>query len=111
MTNQRRFRNAGAKTGCNDLISGSSVSSSRLPMRRFAFLLSILLYLNAQQIQAQQRTVPPPTGETPVSALTPSAPQTIVQAPAVAARPNGKIQKSLVRITATEVEPDYKAPW
>ncbi|MFL6568429.1 MAG: serine protease, partial [Chthoniobacterales bacterium] len=27
------------------------------------------------------------------------------------ARPNGQIQRSLVRITATELEPDYKAPW
>ncbi len=27
------------------------------------------------------------------------------------AQPNGKIQKSLVRITATELEPDYRAPW
>ncbi|MGI9088336.1 MAG: trypsin-like peptidase domain-containing protein [Chthoniobacterales bacterium] len=27
------------------------------------------------------------------------------------AQPNGKIQKSLVRITATDVEPDYRAPW
>src|SRR5205085_10067394 len=27
------------------------------------------------------------------------------------ARTNGAIQKSLVRITATEVEPDYRAPW
>jgi S1-C subfamily serine protease len=34
-----------------------------------------------------------------------------MQAPAVATRPNGKIQKSLVRITATEVEPDFRAPW
>ncbi len=55
--------------------------------------------------------MPPPPGETPVSTPTPSAPQPIVQAPAVALRPNGKIQKSLVRITATEVEPDYRAPW
>src|SRR6188472_2398331 len=30
---------------------------------------------------------------------------------ALPAQPNGKIQKSLVRITATEVEPDYRAPW
>ena len=29
----------------------------------------------------------------------------------VPAQPSGKIQKSLVRITATEVEPDYRAPW
>ena len=27
------------------------------------------------------------------------------------AQPNGRIQNSLVRITATDVEPDYKAPW
>ena len=26
-------------------------------------------------------------------------------------QPNGPVQKSLVRITATAVEPDYKAPW
>jgi S1-C subfamily serine protease len=26
-------------------------------------------------------------------------------------KPNGPIQKSLVRITVTEVEPDYRAPW
>jgi S1-C subfamily serine protease len=80
-------------------------------MRRFAFLLSTLLYLNGGEIQAQQRTVPPPPGETPISTPTPVAPQITVQAPAVATRPNGKIQKSLVRITATEVEPDYRAPW
>jgi S1-C subfamily serine protease len=107
---------AGFKTGSNgthnDLISESSVSSSRLPMRRFAFLLSTLLSLNGGEIQAQQRTVPPPPGETPVSTPTPVAPQNPVQAPPpVATRPNGKIQKSLVRITATEVEPDYRAPW
>jgi S1-C subfamily serine protease len=95
----------------NDLISESSVSSSRLPMRRFAFLLSTLLYLNGGEIQAQQRTVPPPPGETPSIVPTAAAPQITVQAPAVATRPNGKIQKSLVRITATEVEPDYRAPW
>ena len=26
-------------------------------------------------------------------------------------QPNGHIQSSLVRITSTEVEPDYRAPW
>ena len=29
----------------------------------------------------------------------------------LSAQPNGKIQNSVVRITGTEVEPDYKAPW
>ena len=32
-------------------------------------------------------------------------------ATSLSAQPNGKIQQSLVRITATDVEPDYKAPW
>jgi S1-C subfamily serine protease len=83
-------------------------------MRRFAFFLITLLLLNGGEARAQQKSVPPPApaGETPALATpTPAAPQNPVQAPAVATRPNGKIQKSLVRITATEVEPDYKAPW
>jgi S1-C subfamily serine protease len=65
--------------------------------------------LNEGRVQAQQRTVPPPPGETPIVAPTPV--QNPIPAPVVAPRPNGKIQKSLVRITATEVEPDYRAPW
>src|ERR1700730_4320303 len=100
--------NAASERSHNDLISESSVSSSRLPMRRFAFFLSTLLFLNGGEIQAQQRTVPPPPGETPAITPTAAAPQipVPVQVPAVGTRPNGKIQKSLVRITATEVEPD-----
>ena len=78
-------------------------------MRRYVFLLSVLLCLNGESIQAQQRTVPPPPGETPL--ITPTPVQNPLPAPVVAPRPNGKIQKSLVRITATEVEPDYRAPW
>ncbi len=82
-------------------------------MRRAAILLVTLLFLNGGEARAQQKSVPPPApaGETPVTTPTPAAPQNPIQAPAVAPRPNGKIQKSLVRITATEVEPDYKAPW
>jgi S1-C subfamily serine protease len=80
-------------------------------MRRFAFLLFVLLLLNSGGIQAQQRTVPPPPGDTPATAQVPATTPIPVTAPAVATRPNGKIQKSLVRITATEVEPDYRAPW
>ncbi len=80
-------------------------------MRRSAFLLSTLLFLNGTEIQAQQRTAPAPPEETTVASPTPAAaPNPIVVAPA-AVRSNGKIQKSLVRITATAVEPDYRAPW
>ena len=40
-------------------------------------------------------------------------PQNVVAVPVPIAppKPNGPVQKSLVRITATEVAPDYRAPW
>jgi S1-C subfamily serine protease len=34
-----------------------------------------------------------------------------VPVPMAPPKPNGPVQKSLVRITTTSVEPDYKAPW
>jgi S1-C subfamily serine protease len=34
-----------------------------------------------------------------------------VPVPIAPPKPNGPVQKSLVRITATSVEPDYRAPW
>ncbi|PYJ01962.1 MAG: serine protease [Verrucomicrobia bacterium] len=34
-----------------------------------------------------------------------------VPVPIAPPKPNGPVQKSLVRITATSVEPEYKAPW
>jgi S1-C subfamily serine protease len=75
-------------------------------MRRWA-ILSILLLL-AIDARAQQKGPPEPAGDqTPSPSIAPP-PAVIVAAPA---RPNGPIQKSLVRITATEVEPDYRAPW
>jgi S1-C subfamily serine protease len=41
-----------------------------------------------------------------------SAPAVVaVPVPMAPPQPNGRVQKSLVRITSTEVEPDYKAPW
>ena len=54
---------------------------------------------------------PPPTiperSSPPAQAVVPVP----VPIPIVPPKPNGPVQKSLVRITATEVEPDYKAPW
>jgi len=77
-------------------------------MRRWAILsISLLLVIDAS---AQQKSPPEPPGD--ATAPTPSpqaAPPAVIVAPP--ARPNGPIQKSLVRITATEVEPDYRAPW
>jgi S1-C subfamily serine protease len=76
-------------------------------MRRWAILsISLLLAIDAR---AQQKSPPEPAGDqTPTPSPAAQPPAVIVAPPA---RPNGPIQKSLVRITATEVEPDYRAPW
>ncbi len=42
---------------------------------------------------------------------TPAQNVVAVPVPVAPPQPNGPIQKSLVRITATEVAPDYRAPW
>src|SRR5437870_10411644 len=47
------------------------------------------------------RSISPGQAAVPVPVPVPMAPP----------KPNGPVQKSLVRITATSVEPDYKAPW
>ncbi|MFN2509536.1 MAG: trypsin-like peptidase domain-containing protein, partial [Chthoniobacterales bacterium] len=78
-------------------------------MRRAGFLLSILLLIGGD-IHAQKPLSPAPPQ--PNASPTPSpAPAAVVPVPAMPGRPNGRIQNSLVRITATDVEPDYKAPW
>jgi S1-C subfamily serine protease len=93
-------------------------------MRRAIFLLSILLLASAQ-MRAQQSGPPTPPAETqpsgrprpgaerPAPGTQPSPPAMpqVVPVPVMPAQPNGPIQKSLVRITSTEVEPDLRAPW
>ncbi len=73
--------------------------------------MSWLLLLCGGHLDAQQDT-PPPFPTQPKPSATASAPApAIVPVPVTPPRPNGKIQNSLVRITVTEEEPDYKAPW
>ncbi len=80
-------------------------------MTRRVFLWSISL-LMAAKLSAQQKGAPPsPAAPNPSPSASASAAPNIAPPPAVPARPNGKIQNSLVRISATELEPDYKAPW
>jgi len=65
-------------------------------------------------VAPQQNTPPlPPPSEEGAPPLKPAATPPPVAPIVVAApkQPNGRIQKSLVRITSTEVEPDYRAPW
>ncbi len=73
-------------------------------MRRCILFTSLLLATPA----LAQQTPPNPRASATASA----PPQAItVPVPIAPAKPNGKIQNSLVRITATEVEADYRAPW
>src|SRR6188472_4055259 len=70
-------------------------------------------------VRAQEGTPAPPPVEPQVpvehpgmSRSTPASKAIVpVPVPMVPPKPNGPVQKSLVRITATSVEPDYKAPW
>src|SRR2546426_12699166 len=79
-------------------------------------IFSCAVFLVASTSYAQQENTPPPGPAEPrppgaITKPTAAAPQAVVPVPVAPAKPNGPIQKSLVRITATEVEPDYRAPW
>src|SRR6476661_10334290 len=75
--------------------------------------------LFASVVYAQEGTPDQPPVEPQVPAQQPGLPrssppgQAVVPVPVPMAppKPNGPVQKSLVRITATAVEPDYRAPW
>jgi S1-C subfamily serine protease len=86
-------------------------------MKRILVLVCVTLLLGSTS-HAQQSTPAPSPIESqappPAGPPRPSAPaQAVVPVPVPVAppKPNGPVQKSLVRITATSVEPDYKAPW
>jgi S1-C subfamily serine protease len=88
-------------------------------MKLCRFFFCVLM-LSSAPIRAQQNGAPTPPAETqpsgppkqPGAVVKPTAPpQAVVPVPVTPPRPNGPVQKSLVRITATAVEPDYKAPW
>ena len=98
-------------------------------MRRGLFLFVAVVAL-AGTVWAQQTTESPPapqqepaSGENGQEPATPAGPgnqqrnlapapaPAVVAVPVAPLQPNGPIQKSLVRITVTAVEPDYKAPW
>src|ERR1043166_8069524 len=84
--------------------------------------LVVIIYLGsllAPFLFAQESTPERPPVEPQVpgqqSGLSRSSPpgQAVVPVPVPIAppKPNGPVQKSLVRVTATSVEPDYRAPW
>src|SRR5437763_8056912 len=89
-------------------------------MKRF-LIATIIALLLSPVLPAQEST---PAGP-PMEPQGPQAPQVPgprrssppaqevvpVPVPMAPPKPNGPVQKSVVRITATSVEPDYKAPW
>ncbi len=78
-----------------------------------SYLSILLVAFEVTQLQAQQNAPSPafPMQQPNASAKPSAAAPAIVTVPVPPARPNGPVQKSLVRITSTEVEPDYRAPW
>ena len=72
-------------------------------MKRTFLVFWIALLLAT--ISYAQQSAPAATSSPPAQAVVP------VPVPIAPPKPNGPIQKSLVRITATAVEPDYRAPW
>src|SRR4030095_12679438 len=83
--------------------------------------ISIIGYatmLFASVVYAQEGTPAPPPMEQqgpqrpgPWKSSPPAQEVVPVPVPMAPPKPNGPVQKSLVRITATAVDPDYKAPW
>jgi len=76
--------------------------------------LLLATYVHAQESTPAAPPVEPqvPAERQGMSRSTPPSQAVIpVPVPIVPPKPNGPVQKSLVRITATAVDPDYKAPW
>src|SRR5213596_434917 len=86
-------------------------------MKRILVLI-YATFLFGPVLDAQESTPAPPPME-PQAPERPGPPKASpaaqaavpVPVPIAPPKPNGPVQKSLVRITATAVEPDYKAPW
>ncbi|HET9417786.1 MAG TPA: trypsin-like peptidase domain-containing protein, partial [Chthoniobacterales bacterium] len=85
-------------------------------MKWCALISCVLLLVRSTAFSQQENNTPGPSASPPrftgagARSSAPPAPA-IVPVPVAPAKPNGPVQKSLVRITATEVEPDYRAPW
>jgi len=71
-------------------------------------------FLHAQESTPERPPMEPQfPGQQPGASRSSPPGQAVVPVPVPIAppKPNGPVQKSLVRITATAVEPDYRAPW
>ncbi|HXX42979.1 MAG TPA: serine protease, partial [Chthoniobacterales bacterium] len=84
-------------------------------MKRILFIVCVGSLCALPAFPQQQNPPTPPAEQNqPPGVAQPrasAAPPAVVAVPVAPPQPNGPIQKSLVRITVTEVEPDYRAPW
>src|SRR5213083_1041001 len=85
-------------------------------MKRAFIFVWVALLLSATCYAQESTPAPSPIEpqRPPAGARMPNTPaQAVVPVPVPIAppKPNGPVQKSLVRITNTAAEPDYKAPW
>src|SRR5437016_1985039 len=86
-------------------------------MKGISIFISVIVLAGSTllgQENAPEPATPPGQPRRPGIGTKPGPPpQNIVTVPVPMAppQPNGPVQKSLVRITATEVAPDYRAPW
>jgi S1-C subfamily serine protease len=112
-SDRAQLSNADSKSG----FPISSLDSSDFPSMKRALVLVFITLLLGPALYAQQSTPassPIEPQAPPAHDAIPSPPgQAVVPVPVPIAptKPNGPVHKSLVRITATAVEPDYKAPW
>jgi len=87
--------------------------------RLLVFVYTTLLFAPVLDAQESTPARPPmeqqgprgPQAPGPGRSSPPAQEAIPVPVPIAPPKPNGPVQKSLVRITATSVEPDYKAPW
>src|SRR5438093_1982604 len=86
-------------------------------MKVISIFISVIVLAASTLFGQQNAPEPPASPGQPrppgVGTKPPTPAQNVVAVPIPVAppQPNGPIQKSLVRITATEVAPDYRAPW
>jgi S1-C subfamily serine protease len=84
--------------------------------RLLVFIYATLLLgpvLDAQETTPARPPMEPqgPSRPDPWRSSPPAQEAIPIPVPMAPPKPNGPVQKSLVRITATSLDPDYKAPW
>src|SRR5213594_2684002 len=86
-------------------------------MKGISIFISVIVLAGSTLLGQQNAPEPPASPGQPrppgvgTKPATPAQNVVAVPIPVAPPQPNGPIQKSLVRITATEVAPDYRAPW